>query len=131
MPNERKMPDPVEHTEDEEATFFRQLVREVRDFAIYRLTPEGRIASWNQGAERVLGYRAEEVIDRPYSIFFTEAERAAGKPEKLLRLAATDGRTEDEGWRIQGDGSRIWANGVVTSLHGPNGEITGFAKITR
>ncbi len=109
---------------------FRLLVSSVRDYAIFMLDPEGKIASWNEGAERIKGYRAEEVIGKHFSIFYPEEERPS-KPVYELRMAAAEGRFEDEGWRVRKDGSRFWANVVVTRIQDEQGNILGFSKVTR
>jgi PAS domain S-box-containing protein len=110
---------------------FRRLVESVRDYAIFLLTPDGHIASWNTGAQRLKGYRAEEAIGRHFSVFYPPDANARGWPAEELRLAAANGRIEDEGWRVRKDGTRFWANVVITALRGPDGELLGFAKVTR
>jgi PAS domain S-box-containing protein len=109
----------------------RLLIEGVRDYAIFALTPEGRIASWNTGAERIKGYLAEEVLGKPFSIFYTPDAVARGKPEWLLRAALEHGSVEDEGWRVRKDGREFWANVVITALRDEQGELRGFAKVTR
>ena len=106
------------------------LVESVRDYAIFALDPGGVILSWNAGAERIKGYRADEVVGRHFSIFYRDEDLAAGKPALELRIAARDGRVEDEGWRLRKDGSQFWASDVVTSLRDPQGNLVGFAKVT-
>jgi PAS domain S-box-containing protein len=109
---------------------FRLLVEGVEDYAIFMLDPEGRIASWNPGAERIKGWTAEEAVGRHFSLFYRPEEVARGFPQYELEEAAREGRFEDEGWRVRRDGSYFWANVVITALHeGP--ELVGFAKITR
>jgi PAS domain S-box-containing protein len=110
---------------------FRLLIEGVRDYAIFALTPEGRIATWNTGAERIKGYRAEEVLGKPFSIFYTPEAIARGKPEWMLRAAIEHGSVEDEDWRVRKDGRRFWANVTITALRDEHGELRGFAKITR
>lgn len=110
---------------------FSQLVAEVRDYAIFLMSPEGIIRTWNAGAERFKGYRAHEIIGQPFTRFYPEEALAAGWPQYELKVAAAEGRFEDEGWRIRQDGSRFWANIVITALRGPQGELRGFLKITR
>jgi len=107
------------------------LVEQVVDYAIYVLDADGCIASWNAGAQRIKGYRPDEIIGKPYEIFFTEEDRRAGKPDEILSWARTHGRYREEGWRVRKDGSRFWASIVVTALHDESGEVRGFAKITR
>jgi diguanylate cyclase (GGDEF)-like protein/PAS domain S-box-containing protein len=110
---------------------FRLLTQNVQDYAIFRVDPDGRVASWNIGAEKIKQYRAEEVLGRDFSIFYTPEAIAAGKPATALEIAKTSGRVEDEGWRVRKDGSRFWANVVITSLHDESGNVTGFSNITR
>jgi PAS domain S-box-containing protein len=110
---------------------FRLLVESVQDYAIYLLDPEGRIVSWNKGAERIKGYRAEEVLGRHYSVFYLPEDTEKGKPEQTLRTAAQVGRYQSEGWRRRKDGSAFWASVVITAIHDETGRLRGFAKITR
>jgi PAS domain S-box-containing protein len=110
---------------------FRLLVSEVMDYGILMLDPEGHIVSWNAGAERIKGYRSQEIIGRHFSCFYSKEDVAAGKPANELKAAIEKGRFEDEGWRIRKDGSQFWANVVVTALHDEAGRLRGFAKVTR
>ncbi|WP_410635668.1 PAS domain S-box protein [Amycolatopsis sp. cmx-4-83] len=110
---------------------FRLLVQGVLDYAIFMLDPQGRISSWNAGAERIKGYRADEIIGQHFSVFYPAEDVAAGKPAKELEVAAAEGRLEDEGWRIREDGTRFWANVVITALYDDRGELKGFGKVTR
>jgi len=110
---------------------FRLLVERVQDYAIFMLDPDGRIASWNVGAERIKGYTASEVIGRHFSIFYPPEDVAAGKPQMLLGRALEQGRVEDEGWRLRRDGSRFWGDVVITALFDEAGGLHGFAKVTR
>ncbi len=109
----------------------RFLVDAACDYAIYMLDPGGYVSSWNAGAERIKGYRIEEIIGRHFSIFFTEEDRQAEMPEQALRAAKQTGRFEHEGWRVRKDGSRFWANVVVRPIRDEYGSIIGFAKVTR
>lgn len=110
---------------------FRLLISGVRDYAIFALDPEGRVASWNAGAERIKGYRAEEILGRHFTCFYPPEALEQGLPEKELRVAASEGRSEDEGWRVRKDGSRFWANTVITALKDEAGNLRGFSKVTR
>ena len=110
---------------------FRLIIEGVSDYAIFMLDPEGKVASWNRGAERIKGYRADEIIGQHFSRFYPPADLADRKPERELRRALADGRVEDEGWRLRKDGSRFWANVVITALHDATGVHRGFAKVTR
>ena len=110
---------------------FRLLVESVKDYAIFMLDPEGKIATWNIGAERLKGYSAEEIVGKHFSRFYPEADVRAGKCELELEGAVREGRFEDEGWRVRKDGSRFWANVVITALRDRRGTLVGFAKVTR
>ena len=109
---------------------FRLLVESVRDYAIFMLDPEGRVLTWNAGAERIKGYRPEEIIGQHFSKFYP-AETSKDFPAYELRVAAKEGRFEDEGWRVRKDGTRFWANVVITALREDDGKLVGFAKVTR
>src|SRR5579864_2503790 len=109
----------------------RLLIEEVKDYAIFMLDPEGRVASWNKGAERMRGYHAEEIMGCHFSRFFTPDDAKAGKPEEELDQAVTEGRVETEGWRVRKDGSRFWANVVLTALKNKDGRLLGFTKVAR
>jgi PAS domain S-box-containing protein len=109
----------------------RLLVEEVKDYAIFMLDPDGRVMSWNAGAQRLKQYRAQEIIGKHFSTFYSEEDKRAGKPEHELRVAIRDGRVEDEGWRLRKDGSRFLANVVITALRDGEGTLRGFAKVTR
>ena len=110
---------------------FRLLVEAVRDYAIFMLDPEGRILTWNSGAERIKGYRAEEVIGKHFSILYPPEDIQAGKTEKELEIVRQEGRFEEEGWRLRKDGSRFWADVVITALRDEAGTLYGFGKVTR
>jgi diguanylate cyclase len=110
---------------------FRILVEGVHDYAIFMLDPQGRVVSWNSGAERIKGYRAEEIIGQHFSRFYSAEDIARAKPEEELRIASRTGRFEGEGWRVRKDGSRFWANAIITRLQDPAGNLRGFSKITR
>ena len=109
----------------------RLLIEGVTDYAIIMLDPAGNVMSWNQGAERIKGYREEEIIGRHFSCFYTEEDVQQDKPQQELERAAADGRFEDEGWRIRKDGSRFWGNAILTALRDDTGGLRGFSKITR
>lgn len=110
---------------------FRALVEAVLDYAIFMLDATGRVTTWNLGAERVKGYKADEIIGKHFSCFYPEEDVEAGKPQRLLKVASCEGRVEDEGWRVRKDGSRFWADVVITALKDSAGEVIGFAKVTR
>ena len=110
---------------------FRLMVEGVRDYAIFMLDPQGHIASWNLGAQITKGYTAEEIIGQHFSVFYPQEDRDRDWPGQELVMALRDGRFEDEGWRLRKDGSRFWANVVITALHDAQGRHRGFAKVTR
>jgi formate hydrogenlyase transcriptional activator len=110
---------------------FRLLVEGAPDYAIFMIDPQGRVATWNRGAERIKGYRAEEIIGQHFSKFYPQESLERGKPQHELEVAAAEGRFEDEGWRIRKDGSRFWANVIITALRGQDGQLVGFSKVTR
>jgi PAS domain S-box-containing protein len=110
---------------------FRLLVEGVKDYAIFLLDPEGRVASWNAGAERIKGYRAAEILGQHYGRFFEPHDAAAGKPGRALARAAREGRYAGRGWRVRKDGSRFYAHVTINALFDETGQLKGFAKITR
>src|SRR5260221_10891435 len=107
------------------------LVDSIRDYAIILLDPEGRIISWSAAAERLKGYREDEILGQHFSRFYPKEEVDRGKPESELEMAAAEGRFEDEGWRVRKDGTRFWANVIVTPLRDKQGNLRGFGKVTR
>ena len=116
---------------DEPAELYRLLVASVRDYAIFALDADGHVLTWNAGAENLKGYKAPEIIGRHFSVFYPPEDVEAGKPRAELVGAARDGRFEDEGWRVRKDGTRFWANVIVTALRDEQGRVVGFAKVTR
>ncbi|MCI0352971.1 MAG: PAS domain S-box protein, partial [Acidobacteriales bacterium] len=131
----RAMQDVARHERTEQSLreseeHIRLLIEGVKEYAIFMLDPNGIIKSWNTGAERAKGYTASEIIGKPLAILYTPEDAAAGKPQRLMQKAITDGSAEDEGWRVRKDGSRFWANVTLTALW-EHGELRGFAKITR
>jgi PAS domain S-box-containing protein len=119
--------EPVRERED----LFRLLVEQVKDYAIFALDPSGIVVSWNRGAEQIKGYRAHEIVGHHFSRFYPEEAIRSGWPATELMHASRDGRFEDEGWRVRKDGTRFWANVIITALHDDTGELRGFAKVTR
>jgi formate hydrogenlyase transcriptional activator len=109
----------------------RSILESVAEYAIYLLDAEGRILTWNPGAERMKGYKAEEVLGLHYSRFFLQEDTERGRPAELLRQAARRGRLEEDSWRVRKDGSRFWANCVLTAIRDSSGKVTGYSKITR
>ena len=114
-----------------DAEIYQRLVKEVRDYAIFMLDKNGFIRTWNAGAERLKGYKPEEIIGRHFSVFYPEADIHNNKPAKELEVALADGRLEDEGWRLRKDGSRFWANVIITAIYDEDRNHIGFAKVTR
>jgi PAS domain S-box-containing protein len=110
---------------------FQLLVAAVRDYAIFMLDPEGNVATWNAGAQRIKGYAPSEIIGRHFSTFYSEEDKQNRKPERELEIAREKGSVEDEGWRLRKDGTRFWANVVITAVYDETGELRGFAKVTR
>lgn len=110
---------------------FRLLVDGVTDYAIYLLNRDGTVASWNSGAQRIKGYRQEEIVGQHFSRFYTDEDRSAGLPKRALEIAEQDGRYEKEGWRVRKDGTTFWANVVIDAIRHADGSLLGFAKITR
>ena len=126
--DERKTPArDLERSEE----LFRLLVDQVKDYAIFAVDPNGYIITWNSGAELLKGYRAEEIIGQHIERFYAEPDRHANKPLELLKLAREQGRVEYEGWRIRKDGSRFWADVIITALVDEKGTLRGYAKVTR
>jgi PAS domain S-box-containing protein len=109
----------------------RSVIDSVRDYAIYLLDPEGHVATWNPGGERIKGYTADEIVGKHFSRFFAQEDIERGRPAELLRLAAQRGRVEDQGWRIRKDGSRFWTDSILSAIRDSAGQITGYAKVTR
>ena len=110
---------------------FELLVSSVRDYAIFMLDPNGNVATWNLGAQRIKGFAPEDIIGRHFSTFYTEEDKRIHKPERELVIAREHGTVEDEGWRVRKDGSRFWANVIITAVFDARGELRGFAKVTR
>ena len=110
---------------------FRLLVESVKDYAIFRLDTGGHVQTWNLGAERIKGYKADEIIGKHFSIFYPPEDVAAGKTDRELEIVTREGRFEEEGWRVRKDGSRMWASVTITALRNPQGDLVGFAKVTR
>jgi PAS domain S-box-containing protein len=110
---------------------YRQLVDSVKDYAIIMLDPEGFVTNWTSGAEKIKGYKADEIIGKHFTTFYTPEDKASGKAELELQTAAREGRFEDEGWRVRKDGTRFWANVILVPLRDLNGNLTGYGKITR
>ena len=124
-------PDKPHEAPSTEQEQYRLLVGAITDYAIYMIDPDGRVISWNAGAERFKGYKASEIIGRHFSMFYSEEDRQAGVPGKALATAAGEGRFESEGWRIRKDGARFWAHVIIDPVLDPTGALIGFAKITR
>ncbi len=126
--SERASPGRSEHDSSER---FRLLIESVKDYAIFILDSDGRVSTWNPGAERINGYSAADIIGKHFSIFYPPEVSATDKCERELEIAASEGRFEEEGWRLRKDGSRLWANVTITALRDPEGQLVGFAKVTQ
>ena len=122
----KKTEDALRQTEQR----FRLLVENITDYAVFMMDTSGAVISWNPGAERLKGYRAQEIVGRSFSHFYTLEDIARGTPNESLRVAAAEGRFEGYGWRVRKDGTRFWANAVITSIKDQNGSLLGFAKVT-
>jgi len=110
---------------------FRLMIDNVRDYAIFMLDPQGRVASWNAGAQRIKGFAAEEIIGQHFSRFYDREDLDAGKPARELEIAQREGRYQEEGWRLRRDGSRFWANVLITAVRDETGRLIGYSKVTR
>ena len=110
---------------------FKLLIGGVTDYALYLLDPQGHVSTWNVGGERIKGYSPSEIIGQHFSRFYTEADRAAGRPARALKIARESGRYEEEGWRVRKDGSFFWASVIIDPIRDDDGKLIGFAKITR
>src|ERR1700730_12974901 len=110
---------------------FRLLLESIKDYSILMLDPGGLVTTWNKGAERITGYRSDEIVGRHFSRFYPQGDVTQGKPEHELAVAVAEGRCEDEGWRVRKDGTKFWAEGVITPIYNDNGELSGFSKVTR
>jgi formate hydrogenlyase transcriptional activator len=124
---QKKMQEALRQTEQR----FALLIENARDYAIFLMDTAGRVITWNPGAERLKGYRAEEIVGRSFSCFYRPEDVKQGQPENALRIADAEGRFESEGWRVRKDGSQFWANAVITRIHDSKGDLIGFAKVTR
>lgn len=122
LPNDISLMDPQR---------FQVLVEAISDYAIYMLDTAGNVVSWNTGAQQFKGYKADEIIGKHFSVFFSDDDRARGLPQTILKVAESEGRFESEGWRIRKDGGRFWANAVIDAIRSDDGRLLGFAKITR
>jgi PAS domain S-box-containing protein len=110
---------------------FRLFIESVQDYAMFMLERDGRVATWNAGAERIKGYKPSEIIGQHFSRFYLEEDVRNGLPQRLLDLALEEGRAEDEGWRVRKDGSKFWANVIITAVKDSAGDLLGFSKVTR
>jgi PAS domain S-box-containing protein len=109
----------------------RLMIEGTRDYAIFLLDTDGRVTTWNTGAEQITGYRAAEILGRHFSCFYTRADLLRGKPRRLLEAARSTGRAEDEGWRVRKGGSQFWASVIITAVYDQGGQLRGFLKVTR
>jgi PAS domain S-box-containing protein len=111
--------------------FYQRMMEEVKDYAIVGMDTEGRVIEWNKGAEKIKGYKASEIIGKSFNLFYSEEDRAARLPESLLAKAMADGSVSAEGWRVKKDGSRFWANILITAIRDDTGALIGYSKVTR
>jgi len=121
----------IQTTLDKSEARFRHLIEEVSEYAIFGLDAQGYIETWNLGAERIKGYKAQEIIGKHFSVFYTPEDRALGLPDKILQLAEQEKAYKGEGWRIRKDGTRFYANFVLTAVYAPDGHLQGYSKVTR
>src|SRR5215472_13429742 len=126
MTEQHEVNQPLRENPEEQ---YRLLTENVKDFAIFLLDTGGKIATWNTGAERIMGYKEAETIGQPFALLFRPQDIVNREPEKELSIAVEKGRSEDERWHIRKDGSHFWAMGVVTPLWGEGGKLRGYAKI--
>lgn len=126
--SKRKQTEEALHESEER---FRLIISGIKDYAVFMLDPQGTIVTWNEGAERIKGYKAHEIIGKHFSCFYREGEKASGKPMQELDIAVKRGRYEEEGLRIRKNGSHFWANVLITPLYNHSGQLTGFVKVTR
>ncbi len=126
--SERRRAEAALHASEER---LRSMISSVKDYAFFMVDPEGRVASWNEGAAIIKGYQANEIIGQPFSVFFAEDDRKAGVPESLLKKAAEKGSAENEGWRVRKDGSRFWTNAIASAMRDEQGVLVGFAEVAR
>jgi PAS domain S-box-containing protein len=127
---------PIAHTRlgatvEQGGRIYQLMVEAVRDYAIFMLDPNGYVASWNTGAQRIKGYSAAEIIGQHFSVFYPQEAVATGHPQRELEIAVAEGRFEEEGWRVKKDGGQFWANVVITAVRDETGMLIGFAKVTR
>lgn len=118
-------------SKDQKLLRFNKMVEEIEDYAILLLDNEGNIENWNKGAEKIKGYKAEEIVGKNFSIFYTKEDIEKGTPKKLLLRALKNGKASNEGWRVRKDGSKFFAKVIITAIHNEKGEIIGFTKVTR
>jgi PAS domain S-box-containing protein len=136
MADTRKAPTPIssprqDGAEGASAELFKLLIDSVQDYAIFALDPEGHVLTWNAGAEKIKGYAKHEILGKHFSIFYLPEALQSSWPQRELALAEKEGRFADEGWRLRKDGSSFWASVIITALRGPDGRLTGFAKVTQ
>ncbi len=121
----------IESSQRRSEALLREMIEATTDYSIIALDPNGCVATWNAGAERIKGYRAAEIIGRPFALFYAPEDIMDHRPDRLLAKAAAEGRAEDEGWRVRSDGTRFWANVVITAIRNSDGALIGFGKVTR
>jgi rsbT co-antagonist protein RsbR len=122
---------PAELNKETSMDMLQVLVDNIREYAIIMLDPKGMVMTWSPTAERIKGYRGDEIVGKHFSVFYSQEDAASGKMERELEVASREGRFEDEGWRVRKDGSKFWANVVLTALRDSQGKLLGFGKVTR
>src|ERR1700689_3888828 len=131
----RALPVPIDRARlgdpSRNAELFRLLVEGIRDYAIFVLDPEGKILTWNPGAQAMKGYTRDEIVGKHFSTFYPAEAVQSGWPQRELTLAEKEGRFADEGWRVRKDGTTFWASVIISALRGPDGKLSGFAKVTQ
>lgn len=110
---------------------YQRMIVEIEDYAILMIDPAGTVMNWNRGAEKIKGYKADEIIGKNFRLFYTEKDRQAGVPDQLIARAEQNNRAQHEGWRVRKDGTKFWGSVVITALHDDNGQVIGFSKVTR
>lgn len=130
-PTSKASPDTSQAGRDTQIEMLRLLVENIKDYAIIMLDPNGLVLTWNPTSERLKGWKADEIVGQHFSRFYAKEDIDKGKTEMELKVAEREGRFEDEGWRVRKDGSRFWANVIITALRDDNGKLRGFGKVTR
>src|SRR5690606_14971344 len=115
----------------EDEMYYNFLLESVKDYAIFMLDPEGHVATWNPGAEKIKGYSRDEILKKYFAIFYTQEDQERGYPGYLLETVKREGKHEEQGWRVRKNGERFWANVSISAMYNHEGELIGFSKVTR